>query len=410
MDSKNADKVSSLILRLSQELGWVLFRHRNKDKLLSFIFYNPNDSMNDILWIDIYHPVNFRGMPLIPEEFFLNNRVSFDNFFIPAPGCEAALTLSKELLGEGGVKLRDREKVYAKAKDDPERFLSVLSFSFGKKQANKLLELIYSREWETFGELRGSLALKLIINSLKRNPVTQVVSWLRYLKDVFYERMLSPMGFFLVLIGPDGVGKSSVSERLLSDARETFDGCKIYHFRPSILPELRTLWSWVKERFSLKRRSVDTKEMKIHDKNFSAAKSKLFWFIRILYYTIDFMLGYLPIRYEKGKGKLVIFDRYYYEYFIQQSNSRMYKLMLFILSRFVPKPDAVVYLTDSPVNIYKRKQELSQEEIQRQSHLYEEIINRLPNGRKVLVDSGLDTTVERVKKVICEKMAKNLRK
>ncbi len=82
----------------------------------------------------------------------------------------------------------------------------------------------------------------------------------------------------------------------------------------------------------------------------------------LLYYTLDFILSYLLLRFLKSMRNLVIFDRYHYEYVIQQPSSGLPEWLPRLLMKLVHKLDAVIYLRGKYEIVLKRKQELRPEE------------------------------------------------
>ena len=76
----------------------------------------------------------------------------------------------------------------------------------------------------------------------------------------------------------------------------------------------------------------------------------------------------------------------------------------------IPKPEIVVYLHNSPENLYARKQELSIEELTRQVRKFQEILPELPNAYKVETDKSLEEVVHEVTSIILDFMAQRVKK
>jgi len=82
------------------------------------------------------------------------------------------------------------------------------------------------------------------------------------------------------------------------------------------------------------------------------------------------------------RGRLVILDRYFYDYFVDiyQKKIGLPWNILKIFSEVIPKPDLVVLLTASPEMIIKRKQDVHQiGEIERQLTEFKELSDIVPN-------------------------------
>ena len=95
----------------------------------------------------------------------------------------------------------------------------------------------------------------------------------------------------------------------------------------------------------------------------------------MLYYLIDFLLGRMILIKLKYSNTIIVADRFYYDYFYQDSFNN-YPIFMKNLYKFLaPKPDLFVYLNANPEKIYKRKPELSVERIKLQQKRIEKLLN-----------------------------------
>lgn len=174
----------------------------------------------------------------------------------------------------------------------------------------------------------------------------------------FPKRFLCPPGKFVVVVGPDGVGKSTTAE-LVKQLLEAFH-IPVSHmhlgFRPRILPTKKALMSLGKKQH------VQGEESKVPGP------------FRFLYHMLDHFLGYwFVIRPLLVKGKTVIGERYCYSYLVDPRPRKRYGVPGWVLRGvcgFMPKPDVVVLLSNDPEAIHERRQEHSVEEIARQLEAY----------------------------------------
>jgi len=181
------------------------------------------------------------------------------------------------------------------------------------------------------------------------------------------KRFLFPPGRFVVILGPDGVGKSTVAD-LVRQLLEAFH-VPVTHmhlgFRPNILPTRKGIISLGKEKISA-----------------PGEKSKVPGLVRFFYHALDYVMGYfLKVRPLMVKGKIVLGERYYYSYLVDPRKQNELKfpswLPKLIFTLFIPKPDIVVLLSHrDPKEIFKRRQEHSVEEIERQIAAYRELGRR----------------------------------
>lgn len=174
----------------------------------------------------------------------------------------------------------------------------------------------------------------------------------------------------MVLVGPDGVGKTSVAARITAVGGESV---RYFHFRPSLRG-----WS-----------DPEPGQFGMHGNQIHQSTGTMSSVARLLvnflrFWTV-FVLKILPARYF---GKLVIGDRWMYGYLIDPPSMRYTagpRLAEFVV-RFVPQPDLVIGLTASPQAIIARKAELDHETIELQL----ERISRLPVKHLEIVSAAGD--------------------
>jgi len=131
-------------------------------------------------------------------------------------------------------------------------------------------------------------------------------------------------------------------------------------------------------------------------------------FANVCYYWTEFMAAHATIRRAKSKGHLIIYDRYFFEYFIQIGYRRISRGLLRILVKLVPQPDLVVYLRNSPAVIRRRKAELTEDVIRYQSQMCERVIADHANGVVVDTDKPIDSVVEEVVDHIAGRLLKQM--
>lgn len=205
--------------------------------------------------------------------------------------------------------------------------------------------------------------------------------------------------FIIVFIGPDGVGKTTISNMLLESeiANKLFYRKFYFHTNFPILPPLRKVVSY----FDFLRRK------KIKNVSKETLKPLPWWkaIIYPIYYGVNYFLGHFWIWRQKANGgSLIIFDRYFHEYFINSQFVKCPRWLLFIIEKFVVKPDLLVFLKTSPGVIYERKKELSISEIERQLKECEKICARYKNSYIIDASKPPEKILEEIQKSIIEKL------
>jgi thymidylate kinase len=79
------------------------------------------------------------------------------------------------------------------------------------------------------------------------------------------------------------------------------------------------------------------------------------------------VIGNRIIRKAKRGNQLVLFDRYFYDFFMQPTTRDLIYPFRHLLLAFVTKPDVIIHLNADPEIVHARKQELRIEEISAQN-------------------------------------------
>jgi len=201
------------------------------------------------------------------------------------------------------------------------------------------------------------------------------------------------MGSFVVVLGPDGVGKSTVCNNVIEQCKESFNSSWRFHWRPGLLPKL--------SRTPDSAAAAETPPV----------RSKYTGMIslgRFFYYWLDFVFGYWLVIYPKIlRTTLVVGERYFPDVLVQPERYgfAVPRWLMRSAAWFVPRPDLIVLLKDDPDVIHARKPELSPARIGELMDAYEMELKHWGNAR-ILTTSGSATSVaERLAAMIREERA-----
>jgi thymidylate kinase len=281
---------------------------------------------------------------------------------------------------------------------DEQRFQKILSLAIGEYYAELVTELVKKQHWLVF-LFPWRFRKQLIVQSLRRRPLHQLYWWLTYLWQGLRINLSGGYKVFLAFIGPDGSGKSTAANALLSSelVKKLFERQYLFYRDFPILPKLGDLARSTGHTLSLRDR-LDA----VRFRN----TTPLPWLRSIiypLYYGFNNTLAHIWLWWQERRGgALIIFDRYFYEFMVQLTYSKCPRWLLRLMMWLIPKPDIIVCFSTAPEVIFSRKQELSIDEINRQLRMYEEIARN--NKNSLIVNSAI--SVEEVIDQIQEALLK----
>lgn len=192
----------------------------------------------------------------------------------------------------------------------------------------------------------------------------------------------------IAFIGTDGSGKSTVIDAVTPKILDMgFEGVHYEHLRPHWLQPLGVL---------LGKREKDDDALVV-DPHGEKPSGFMGSSIRLLYYYIDYTLGYYskicPLM-KSGKV-LCLFDRYFYDVVIDPRRLRIKLPQFFIrgLFKFAPRPTIVICLGGDPKILYERKPETSLEEVTRQVGELKSLVEKQSGAYWVHTDQSLQQTI-----------------
>ena len=392
--STDLNKFSQILFEIANKNCWYLHKFENRYGFRKFIF-SLNDS-NTIIW-DVLGPISWKGLKWVDSEFILDHRRLNNGFFIPSYGGEAAILVLKDILQHGKLKIKYLSRIQDFSLKDPNSFKKTLEKYFGKKTTQKILIMAQNGNWELLKKSYNSFKLSLIFRSLITSPLKTIYSCFKFVYMHLAEYVSLKNVFLITFIGPDGSGKSTLSEGIMADLGNDFQRIYYYHSRYGIFPELNKV--------------VTGKKSDEVSKPVISPQSESFKLIKILlmfYYGLEHIFGYYILFTKRRKKTLFVFDRYYYDYVISANENYFNHMIFRLFSKIILKPDLIVYPVLSPETIFKRKPELSIEELSRLEKIYNDLSDDLDNSYKINNNEPLDVVVSKIKVKLLKDIANKL--
>jgi len=192
-------------------------------------------------------------------------------------------------------------------------------------------------------------------------------------------RAMQPAGVLIVILGPDGVGKTAVGDQLKTELSPAFRGVKRFHLRPYLIGS-----------------SGKGGGAPVTNPHGQPSRNQLSSMVKLIYFLADYSLGYLlRILPLKIRSNLIIFDRYYHDLLADPKRYR-YGAPLWVarmVGRLIPKPDIFIVLDAPADTIHGRKQEVTMEETARQRTAYLDFAKTQRNCVVLNTSQALNNTV-----------------
>jgi len=360
------------------------------------------------LHLDAWTLISWKSIGYVDEDKILGTRRIHNDFWVASAGSEAAISLLKEYLQFGKVKDkgegRTKKRIAQLVQEDKENFIATLEPYLGKELTQILLEGALNSDWPRLETEVRRVRKCLISRACRSRPFQQFWEGLCFLRWHFMDKVMYPSGVFVCLIGPDGSGKTTISNILQHDMDEVFNLVRYYHGHWGLFPELMTFYN-ILVRFLNKnpnKKVVQSLEQIQYqsETNVSIAGGLL----HIFYYSLEYFFGYIKLLKAKMRGEMVLFDRYFYDYMIQPTYSRVPHKLLWVIEMVLPQPDVLIWLQNEPEVIHARKPELPVSEIRRQVEICEEIVERIPAAVAVTTNADPTVTLQQVRDVVFENM------
>lgn len=378
------------IFELLRQQGYVCFQCLNHSKNGHFFVFSwAEGSKVKTAAVDLVFDHRRSGLVLARSEKIVAERERHGDFWIASARTEFAYLLAKKAWkgrASASQSLRLRQLVE----------------ELGPAEAEKIAGEIFPRKWRKCAVeacLNQSVAVDLVNSRAKfwktawsRRPL-QLIRYLAADLRRVIERWIHPTGILVAILGPDGVGKSTVISGLVRALNLGFWGRhRLFHWRPQKL-------------FRGRDTGINTTPH---------AKAPRGMFLSMAYLTaffLDHWFGYLfVVRPALARSNFVLFDRYFHDVLVDPCRYRYGgpKWFARFLSHLVPEPDLVILLDADQELIFSRKTELPPDEIERQRQCYQRL--QFNRAQKVLVhaDVGIGSTIVSTSNAVTEFMRRRL--
>lgn len=328
--------------------------------------FGINLSMNFSIHIDLIEGYANKGFEILSFDYLYQNTIPYKNFRVLSNALNAIMLILYKVIGCKELKEKYRTAIQSAFQKNAKEMQQILTKVLGNHIGNDIFNNISNNNYDRIVKHSKQISRAAKFRVIKQSPFKTFIGIVFFLQEKAMRMIICCHKFqkSIAVEAPDGTGKTTFINKLTQEIAHTFvsdiSKSHIYHHRPNILPNLGAV-------------GEKTGVMK-QDKDFTIphrAKPVGFLssFIRMTYYWLDYVIG-MPfiLRKDAQFDNITIFDRYIYDFLVDPERTRI-KLPYWvrrIFTRMVKQPK-IVFVLQAPADvIYKRKQELTIDEINHQ--------------------------------------------
>jgi thymidylate kinase len=386
VDASKIREAERDVIDSARQCGFVLV---NRAWFSPLALFFANLETGEQIHIDLFKNLAWRGVSLAdPKSVLERRRDVAAGFPVPHRIDEAVVNLLTRLLYQCKVKEKYRSDLQEVFQSSPKEITDRLTAVMGWKRASHMSHLAAQGDWEAIENLKSYWRIGSLKHAILKQPLKFLTTTAWDLQRLL-GRIMRPPGVLVMIMGPDGAGKSSLAKALTERLDATFSKEKgLYiHWKP----QLRT----------------PKESVPVSNPHANPPRPVWLSFIYLVYHWVGFVIGgwlrIFPVKFRNG---MVIVDRYFHDLLADPLRYRIHPRTPGIpfLTRRVIQPD-LLFVLDAPAEVFQqRKSEVSQEETERQRSRYLKLAGYLEHAFILdacasLDNVGFDATLKTLKRI-----------
>lgn len=393
-------KASKILLQVFKEMKVPRYYVVKYERVRCWLGIDLDDNFS--IHIDLIEGYLNKGFEIFKFNQLYKNTEKYKDYVVLNKPYDIAMLLLYKVIASKQLKERYVEKISKIYSESKEHTDDIIKYAMGENLGSTIISYLENGQYDKIVKMAKQISKTTKRKAFFRRPFFTMWHIIKFWCEKLYRIGWCPKKYrkMIAVEAPDGTGKTTFIDGLTVTLAELFntdiEKMHVYHFRPTVLPNLGAVGE---------KAGVMEQDKDFTNPHRNKPANPISSFVRMVYYWIDYLIGgFVCIRKDVQFDKFTIFDRYIYDFIVDPVRSRigLPRWIRVLFSKLVYKPKFVfVMMADTDV-IYKRKQELTREEITRQLGEFKRLADSGKRFVELDANQTPDAIIKEATKVIIE--------